>query len=512
MVLADQVNPVNQLYLELSNRYKAGWTFHRFLQGLRKFFGTDDIEDLSEAFQDLYRSLRAVSVRLDDLDSEPVGAELAEIRTVLVELMDSLDRQDRGIAPSLVRLFFQRVRTHDERILIELVRFYLEIQRGRSWSDERTDKVDFLMSRLAETVTDPDRPGDRLRLARVLEGLCAYAAPASPLDAKRVANRIRLIEGVRAEIGRVATFEELTERDLVAHYRKVKHGLGAMTFEPSILTAIVETNLLLAERIAELTHKAERRIFADYELVSELEQEGRLARDLVDEVRDLHQLVGRFRKNVSAGSLRLDEMSRIHELVGRIMARVDAGLAAAGAPGARPAPLEPSGTEPDADLDALSEVARSKETLDGLDELERRALQSKAGPKAGAEAGAEIGRAPEVDRLVLAGLSLRREMAAGAESAGPERRRDLVRLAGRCLGRFDALLADGLATGELQDADELRSVQVARMRLAREHASCWLELYAAPNADGSPGRAGGADQADRADRADRDSGPVQGSE
>jgi hypothetical protein len=45
MVETEEVNPVHKLYMELSSRYKAGWTFHRFLQGLKKFFGSLELED-----------------------------------------------------------------------------------------------------------------------------------------------------------------------------------------------------------------------------------------------------------------------------------------------------------------------------------------------------------------------------------------------------------------------------------------------------------------------------------
>lgn len=322
MVLPDEVNPVNESYRALSSRYKAGWTFHRFLLGLRKFFGSKDLDDRTGDFQDLYKSLKAVSLRLNDLDFPPVVAELQRLDSELSSLMESLDDQDRNISPSLVRLFLQRVQTQDERILIDLVRFYLDVQRGRTWDPPRVDKVDFLLTRVGEGASEAER-GDRERLSRVLKGLTLFDGPASPTDPQKIANRVKLIEAVRDEFNELESFEELTQKDLVSHYRNLKHGLGALMFEKSVLPLVVNTNLLAASRVQELTESAQNNIFTDYEKVSELEEQGLLTQDLTTSVSELHSKVSKFRKQINKGTVRLDEVAGIRETVRKIFGRLE---------------------------------------------------------------------------------------------------------------------------------------------------------------------------------------------
>ncbi len=322
MVLADEVNPVNQLFRELSGRYKAGWTFHRFMLGLRKFFGSQDLDDRTTDFQDLYRTLREVSLSLNDLDMPPVVERLDEARRQLDDLIESLDEQDKLISPSLVRLFFQKVKTQDERILIELIRFYLEAQRGRDWEPERIDKADFLLSRLGESIVDGENGGDNERLNRVLGGIAKYLEHPAPIDPKKVANRMKLIQAVRSEVEKVESFDLLTERDLVAHYRNLKHGLGAMVFDKSILPLIVSTNMSVGARVNKLTEAAQAQIFKNYEKVSGLEEQGLLGRELAESVSKLHNQVGSFRKQVKGGTLRIDAVAEIKDSVQEIFARI----------------------------------------------------------------------------------------------------------------------------------------------------------------------------------------------
>ena len=335
MVLTDEVNPVNQRYRTLSNRYKAAWTFHRFMLGLRKFFGGRELDDRTDDFRSLYQRLREVSGRFDDLDIARVVEKLSKIGGLLDGLIDDLDEQDRKISASLVRLFFQRVKTQDERILIDLIRFYLEAQRDRDWNPERADKVDFLLSRLGRGVVGSDGGGDRKRLHRMLDGISDYAKEGAGFDSQKVANRLKLIRAVASELEQVESFEELTERDLVSHYRNLKHGLGAMVFEASILPLIVSTNLAVAARVTELTDRAQAKIFEDYERVSGLQERGLLGQELAESVSKLHGQVGSFKKQVDSGTLRIGAIAEIQNSVLGLVQRIGLGAGAAAAEAGR---------------------------------------------------------------------------------------------------------------------------------------------------------------------------------
>lgn len=497
MVLTSEVNPVNRLYRELSGRYKAGWTFHRFIHGLRKFFDGQGLDDRTAEFQSLFKSLKEVSARLDEVDIVPVMDRLKTVRRSLDDLIEALDREDRKVAPSLVRLFFQRVKTRDERILIDLVRFYLEAQRGRDWEPERSDKVDYLLSRLGEVVTSTEGGGGSERLNRVLGGISGYLS-ASPVDPQKLTNRRKLIEAVRREVQKITTFEGLTERDLVAHYRKVKHGLGGMVFEKSILPLVVNTNLEVSARVGELTEKAQEKIFADYEKVSALEEQGLLTSDLRETVSKLHHQVGDFRDKVKGGTLRLDAVTEIQRAVQEIFGRIQAD---------ETVDLEEYtiGADPLAGANALVSAAEQKllgELFQGLigalrgarsagdrpNKLDSGLLEYRLGARE-IEAFARLSSGarcdPSLELFVLAASSLRRkirllvdELHNVVREATPETRREALdeanaalRIGDGYLRRFSHFLEMRIADGE---AEKIRELQVLKMHLMREYSGLWL--------------------------------------
>lgn len=498
MVLANEVNPVNRQYRELSGRYKAGWTFHRFLIGLRKFFGNQDLDDRTSDFRNLYERLRDVSLKLNDLDMPPVVEELSGLRSRLDSLIESLDEQDSKISPSLMRLFFQRVRTQDERILIELVRFYIEVQRGRDWTPERSDKVDFLLSRLGHGIADPVQGGDIERLSRVLAGISEYVEMPNSLDPKKIANRLKLIQAVRHEVEQVADFDALTERDLVGHYRNVKHGLGVMLFERSILSMVVSTNLVVTTRVKELTDRAQESIFEDYERVSGLEERGLLGSELAESVSKLHRQVGDFKKQIDSGTLRIAAIAEIRASVQGIFGSVgfdetaDLEAELTRAAGLSADDVFQSNRESsllgpifDGLVESLQETYRSVGPTSGLDSrvlgyrLARREIEAFSRLVGSAE------RDAEVEQFLLAAVSLRYKIkqlvadlhGAGAETGGGGRRAVLVaaeeclEVADLYLRRFDHILEIKLLGG---DAADVRGVQTSKMQLMREYSGLWL--------------------------------------
>lgn len=503
MVLADEVNPVNQLYRELSSRYKAAWTFHRFMKGLGKFFEGTDLEDRTKQFQSLYAGLREVSTRLNDLDMPPVVALLEEARRRLDGLVEFLDQQDRKIAPSLVRLFFQRVKMQDERILIELVRFYIEAQRGRDWLPERADKVDFLLSRLGGAIADPTGGGDRDRLNRVLAGISEYAAGATGLDPQKVSNRMKLIQAVRSEIEQVESFDELAERELVAHYRNLKHGLGAMVFEKTILGMIVATNLAVAARVNELTQRAQERIFEDYEKVSGLDEQGLLGDELAESVTRLRDKVGSFKQQVEGGTVRIDAMAEIQKTVEEIFGKIAPGdpteLDREFELGGLLAPDRVFATAAERELlgplfeDLCAALRKASRASEGARGLDSRLLEYRLGEReieAFARLSSKTRCDNELEQFLLAAASLRRRVRqlvddlhrAGQEASSGSRRNALqeasasLRIGDLYLRRFDHALEMRLVDDE---PTGVKALLLAKMHLMREHSGLWLLVHEA---------------------------------
>jgi hypothetical protein len=497
-----QVNPVQKLYMDLSGRYKAGWTFHRFIQGLRKFFGSQELEDHTPEFQELYQGLKETSRRLNDAHIQPVISRLEEIQDRLQAILQILDEEDRRITPSLVRLFFQRVKGYDERIVLDLVRFYLEIQRGRSWDEERIDKVDFLLSRLGEAIAGEDLMRDKSRLHRVLESIATGRLGTVSVDPQKLANRQMMIQAVRNEIGELASFEDLTGRDLVGHYRNVKHGLGSLMFEKSILPAVVDTNLMLAAKIGELTHIEERRILEDYERVARLEEQGGVDDQLGASVSRLHEQVSRFRRQIEARNVRIADVAALRGSVLEILERLEACAAESksGAAMEEIAPLPsrlkaaevlPGLEEQELLEGAFAELVGALEAEQGsaegaipssvlafrLDDRERLAFERLVGAESCDE---------RLERFVLGAAALRfrineevgeihahrgRSGADGEPVAETTRR--LLAAGDWFLRQFDHFLAGDAS----RDAASRHRLEQLRMRLMRDYSGLWLVAY-----------------------------------
>lgn len=327
LVTDTDVHPINARYIELAARFKACWTFHRFQEGLQKFFGLHDLGPIPVDFQSLYKRLKGASSALDTVGSAAAGSalrdELEAIAEALGEALSELESRDTQVAPSLLRRFFLKVDSYDERILIEMVRFYQDAQHGRSWSNDRIDKVDFLVSALSRMIAGPDLAGDRRRLDRVLDGLSANIS-GPPAEAGKIRNRLQLIDLVCDGVDAIGSLSELAEKKLIEKYRMLKHSLGDAFFERAVLGRVVETNVAVGKLVARVSHWEEERIFADYERLADLEGAGVEDSELLDAVTRLRADVGTFRRKIETGSIRIAEVVRLRDSLGSIDASLKA--------------------------------------------------------------------------------------------------------------------------------------------------------------------------------------------
>jgi len=148
MTTVQEIGALHRRYADTSHRFRAAWTFHQFLQSLGKT-GQQRITDAhSIEFQNLYAELKEISQSLNTTESEKVRGRLEGIDRRLGQLIEDLDEEDTKVAPYFLRQFFRRVKSYDEKILTQLVKFYLYTQQGEIWPTERLDKVDFLLASL----------------------------------------------------------------------------------------------------------------------------------------------------------------------------------------------------------------------------------------------------------------------------------------------------------------------------------------------------------------------------
>jgi hypothetical protein len=164
---------LHRRYVELAGRFKAAWTFHQFLQGIQKFFAEASIPQYPTELAEIHATLKQVSESLTGNDPAAGLALLERAGVQLEQTLAVLSATDARVTPPLVRQFFERVKSYDDQILAQMVRFYLTLSAEEGLSGDRLDKVDFLLTKLGEE-TDPVSGSavirDRARLRSIFEG------------------------------------------------------------------------------------------------------------------------------------------------------------------------------------------------------------------------------------------------------------------------------------------------------------------------------------------------------
>jgi hypothetical protein len=327
MTTVQELSVLHRRYADISHRFRAGWTFHQFLQSLGKTLLQRVEDPHSTEFQNLYTGLKEISQSLNASESERIRHRLEAIDRRLTELIGSLDEEDTKVTPDLLRQFFRRVKNYDEKILTQLVRFYLYAHVDGPWPTERLDKIDFLLARLSEEVDD--RSGelvlrDHHRLTEIFQGIWTQLGEAPPGD-QLIEERRASIDGVRHEMGGVESLDALNESGLIRRYREVKHGLGNYYFHPELLLPIQETNLIFKSRIQRLYRQEEQRIVAEYQRVFELEREVPFDTQLDRELSEFREEIERFEKQLQKEEFRLGDIAQIRQKVRQLLPRLSAG-------------------------------------------------------------------------------------------------------------------------------------------------------------------------------------------
>lgn len=327
MTTVQELSVLHRRYADISHRFRAGWTFHQFLQSLGKTLLQRVEDPHSTEFQNLYSGLKDISQSLNASESEKIRHRLEAIDRRLTELIAALDAEDIKVTPDLLRQFFRRVKNYDEKILSQLVRFYLYAHVSGPWPTERLDKIDFLLARLSEEVDD--RSGelilrDHHRLTEIFQGIWGQLGEAPPGDQLTEESRAA-IDRLRHEMAGVESLDALNESGLIRRYRETKHGLGRYYFYPELLLAIQETNLVFKSRIQKLYRQEEQRIVAEYQRVFELEREVSLDSQLDLELAAFREEIERFEKQLQKEEFRLGDIAQIRQKVRQLLPRLTAG-------------------------------------------------------------------------------------------------------------------------------------------------------------------------------------------
>jgi hypothetical protein len=515
MTTVQELSLLHRRYADTSHRFRAGWTFHQFLQSLGKTLLQRVEDPYSTEFQNLYTGLKEVSQNLNASETEKIRHRLEAIDRRLSELIEALDQEDTKVTPDLLRQFFRRVKNYDEKILSQLVKFYLYAQRESAWPADRVDKVDFLLARLSEEVDD--RTGELVlrshnRLSEIFQGLWAQVGAPPPGD-QVIEEHRAAIDALRHEMNDVESLDRLNEGGLIRRYRDLKHGMGNLYFHPELLLAVQETNLVFKGRIQKLYRQEEQRIVAEYQRVFELEREAPFDSQLDRELSDFREEIERFEKQLQREEFRLGDIALIRQKVKSLLPRLTAGRAPTGE---RPVPsrvgLETGEVAlPNAAAAGSATLAAQEELLgehyrrlaDTLREVnppdlapERVVLKPEVfalriEPREVEAYRRLLGREEcdqELERFLLESAALRMrineeaqeiaslldETSITGDSVVFARARLTCRAADACLWRFNHVLSELMMN---DSAAECRQVQFLRMRLMRDYSGLWLLAF-----------------------------------
>lgn len=333
---------LHQAYTRLSEKFKTFWTFHQFLQGLHKAL-LGDGPGYAVDFQGLYDQIKNVTESMSFMPPVQVLDTIQRLDLQLDAVHQKLAADDGRLAPSLVRRFFERVRTEDEKLLLSLLRFYFY---SRHISGDSLDKVDFLLTHVGarQSLDDGHFIARFPQELRKLFGGLLQLAPhrdEAPEEARRAA--VARLHEIKREIESCSRFEELTSRKVLQRVRELKHGLGAPFFDVDVLSAILEANLSAKNRFKRLWEEEERRILDSSRQL--LEMEKGLAENPDEELQEQFRQFREYRDTVERqqkeGGVRHREVARLADSIEKLFLRLDGGLPGVGSSGPIPLPDAP---------------------------------------------------------------------------------------------------------------------------------------------------------------------------
>lgn len=508
-----ELNRVHRRYIHVSNSFKSAWTFHQFLQGLRKVFIEDGPPDYPADFQTVYNELKEVSKNLSEVTVDHARQQLDGVEEGLATLVEALLAADERVAPGLLRQFFQRVKNYDDNILSQLVKFYLYFRGDGGWNQDRLDKADYLSTKVCEEYQDSSDSyvmRDRTHVRETAEGFWA-AIGGDPLPEDEAKELVQEIETTRREIAEADSIDQLHENQLVQRYREFKHRLGDRFFQPQVLPELVETNLVLKNRVQKLYSRDEERIIAEYQQVFDLERESSVDLSLRGELADFREAVERFEQKLQGGEdVRLHDVATLRERVRALLPRLRHGETAApeptppppevrellAEPGPAAAPRDAAETEDEyvaeqlrtvigvlddtnRSLDPRKAVVQPEVFALGIEAREVVAYRRLFGQGQcdrrreqlilrGAAVRVRIEEDVERIRSILDDSSVSRDTPAFVDA------RETVRFADLTLRRIEHLIELAVLDN---DAAEARSLQRLKMKIRRSHAGLWLLIY-----------------------------------
>ncbi len=493
----DALSAVHRRYIDSSERFRAAWAYHQFVASLHKVLLNGDVPRAPVDFTLLHAELKDISQHINASGVDLVRERLDRVDQKLSVVLSAMLAEDNRIDPANLRQFFQRVKSTSDRVLAQLVKFYLYAHEGGTWPETRLDKLDFLLTRIVSLDVGDGAgsvSGQQDTTRELLRGLWTVVGQSPPVEAA-VEQQLRLIAGIRSELAQIKDLDELTRRELVTRFRQIKHALGLQMLYPDLLFVVLEANLKLAQRVQNLFKEEAKRLTDDYQRIFELGKNALFDDQLDSELAEFRRQIDSFERRLKNEELSLDDLAQIRRRMRSLMPRltpVVGGPQTAASPRVSPSrqgqPAPSSGLVASTQLEAI----RSALADVGSDEDERLAVLRpeifalRLEPREVlAHRRLSAGQGAEVEEFLLEAAALRilinqqvveirgilDETVAHGEAPIFAAARATTRVAERLIRLFDYHLDQAVADGEIEDAREL---QLLRMRLLRDHSGLWL--------------------------------------
>lgn len=319
------VAELNQRYIKLADRCRGQWTFYQLLQGLHKHLQHEPPPPELE-FRSTFDRLKEVAEELNHPDTAKVLRELERLNLRL-DLMDTtLRKADESVSPALLRRFFDRLSTKDEKVLLAIIKFYLDAPQ---FTADVLDKLDVLFTRLAEI---PKADGgflsrEKHELERLVKPLLA-GRDLPEIPQREAEILLQAIIELRAEILGHRTFSELMASGSLDRFRNLKRRLGASLLHPALLPVLMETTVAIKNRFRFLWEEEETQILEDTNRVMELARHlernpDMLSPELQEALDTFNRRRRRFEQAKQQDNLRTEDIQALRESLNSILEQFD---------------------------------------------------------------------------------------------------------------------------------------------------------------------------------------------
>src|SRR5512140_3803002 len=199
-----EIGQLHGRYVRLSDEFKAIWTYNQFAAGVYKSFLQAPVPYRVD-FQKLYEAIRASSDTIQSSSPQNAVPILERCERELHAITRLLVGADDAVKPSVLRRFLEKLKQQDEKIIFNLIKFYL--YAGAIEGDQR-DKIDFLFTKIGEDFVEARGEywsKDSLELRKQFQSLLAIH-PLPEVDQKEIVILIRSIRENKEEIQQVDSF------------------------------------------------------------------------------------------------------------------------------------------------------------------------------------------------------------------------------------------------------------------------------------------------------------------